>query len=219
MLAERGFGCAIRFESRLRAVRLAAAGTSIAEVARRQGASRSTVHRWRCRYTAEGAAGLRERSSRPHRSPRRLTAQAEAEIAALRLATGAGPVALGAALGRPASTVGKVLQRLGLSCPQREPKPAFARYERERAGELLHVDIKKLGRFWWPGKAMLADERRMLSRGAGWQFLHVAVDDRSRPACAELLPSERAEHAVAFLRRAAPRAGTPRRASKSSRRD
>ena len=68
---------------------------------------------------------------------------------------------------------------------------------------LLHIDIKKLGRFWRPGKAMLADERRTLSRGAGWQFLHVAVDDHSRLACAELLPSERAGHAVAFLRRAA----------------
>ena len=106
-------------------------------------------------------------------------------------------------MGRPASTVGKVLHRLGLSRPPREPEPAFARYERERAGELLHVDIKKLGRLWRPGKAMLADERRTLSRGAGWQFLHVAVDDHSRLTCAELLPSERAEHAVAFLRRAA----------------
>ena len=95
------------FESKLRAVRLAAAGMSIAEAARRQGASRSTVHRWWRRY----AAGRRERAARPHRSPRRLAAQAEAEIAALRRATGAGPVALGAALGRPASTVGKVLRR------------------------------------------------------------------------------------------------------------
>ncbi len=90
------------FESRLRAVRLVAAGMSIAEAARRQGASRSTVHRWWRRYSAEGAAGLRERSSRPHRSQRRLAVPAEAEIAALRLATGAGPVALGAALLGPA---------------------------------------------------------------------------------------------------------------------
>ena len=190
-------------ESRLRAVRLVAAGMSIAEAARRQGASRSTVQCWWRRYSAEGAAGLRERSSRPHGSPRRLTAEAEAEIAALRRATGAGPVALGAALGRPASTVGKALRRLGLSRPAREPEPSCARCERARAGELLHVDIKKLSRFWRPGKALLAEERRTLNRGAGWQFLHVAVDDHSRLACAEVLPSERAEHAVAFLRRAA----------------
>ena len=95
-----------------------------------------------------------------------------------------------------------MLQRLGLSRPQRQPEPVFSRCERERAGKLLHVDIKKLGRFWRPGKAMLADERRTLSRGAGWQFLHVAVDDHSaRPAPSYCPPN--GGHAVAFPRRAA----------------
>ena len=124
---------------------------------------------WRRRYSA----GLRGRPSRPHRSPRRLTAEAEAEaeIAALRRAAGAGPVALGAVLGRPASAVGKALLRLGLSRP-----------ERERAGQLLHVDIKRPGRFRRPGKALPAAERRTPGRGAGRQFLHVAVDDHSRLA-------------------------------------
>ena len=110
---------------------------------------------------------------------------------ALRRAAGAGPVALGAVLGRPASTVGKALLRLGLSRP-----------ERERAGQLLHVDIKRPGRFRRPGKALPAAERHTPGRGAGRQFLHVAVDDHSRLACAELPPSERAGHAVTFLRRA-----------------
>lgn len=184
------------FESKLRAVRLVEAGMSVAEAARRQGAARSTVQRWWRRFRAEGAAGLRERSSRPRRSPRRLAA--EAEIAALRLATG------------PArwrwARCWSVRPRRSAKCccgsASRSPNARCgARSCAANAGELLHVDIKKLGRFHQPGKALLADPRT-LSRGAGWQFLHVAVDDHSRLAYAEVLPSERAEHAVAFLARA-----------------
>ncbi len=106
-----------------------------------------------------------------------------------------------AACGRPASTVGKVLRRAGCSRlprPQRDPR---VRYERERPGELLHVDTKKLGRFHQVGKRILQDGVQRSPR-AGWQHLHVAIDDHTRLAYTELLPSERKEDCAAFLERA-----------------
>ena len=140
---------------------------------------------WRRRYSA----GLRGRPSRPHRSPRRLTAEAEAEIAALRRAAGAGPVALGAVLGRPASTVGKALLRFGLSRP-----------ERERAGQLLHVDIKRPGRFRRPGKALPAAERRTPS-----SIAHPRTAPRRSPSgCAGTTAADRTPRSAAFLPRSAP---------------
>ena len=169
---------------------------SIVGTARRQGAGRLTMHGWWYRFQAEGTGGLRERSSRRHRSTRRLVLAWEAKIAALRLAT---VVAPGMTLGRPTSIVSKVLSRLRLTRPARGP---VLHYERERAGELLHIDIKHLSRFYELDKAVLAGERRTLSRGAGWQCLHVTVDDHPRLAYAEVLPSERIELAVAFLHRA-----------------
>jgi transposase InsO family protein len=113
----------------------------------------------------------------------------------------AGPLVLAAVLGRPASTIGKVLRRLGhsrLPRAQRDPK---VRYERERPGELLHVDVKKLGRFWAAGKRVHGNQS-VRSRGARWQFLHVAIDDHSRLAYAELLAAEDRHACSAFLRRA-----------------
>ena len=108
---------------------------------------------------------------------------------------------VGAIVDRAASTVWKVLRRLGRSRLPRPLREPVVRYERERPGELLHIDTKKLGRFWHVGKRILRDGVTR-SSGAGWQYLHVAIDDHSRLAYAELLPSERREDAVAFLRRA-----------------
>ena len=108
---------------------------------------------------------------------------------------------VGAIVDRAASTVWKVLRRPGRSRLPRPPREPVVRYERERPGELLHIDTKKLGRFWHVGKRILRDGVTR-SSGAGWQYLHVAIDDHSRLAYAELLPSERREDAVAFLRRA-----------------
>jgi transposase InsO family protein len=189
------------FESRCRAIQLMLAGESIAVAAARAGASRATGYRWWRRFSCEGWGGLRERRSTPHHQPRRLSAEAEAEIVAVRERTGAGPLTVGALLGRPASTVGKVLRRLGRSRLPRAPRPPVQRYERARPGELMHVDIKKLGRFWEVGKRIRGDAVQR-SRRAGWQFAHVAVDDHSRLAYVELLPGERAVDAVAFLERA-----------------
>ena len=147
------------------------------------------------------AAGRRCTSAPRGRSASRLPPESEAEIAALRLRTQAGPLVLAAILERPPSTIGKVLRRLGLS---RLPKPArepVVRYERERAGELLHVDTKRLNRFWHVGKAILKDGRRR-STGAGWHSLHVAIDDHTRLAYAEVLAGEDGEACAAFLARA-----------------
>ena len=104
-------------------------------------------------------------------------------------------------LGLPASTVWKVLRRHGASRLRRPAREPVRRYERERPGELVHVDIKRLGRFWTVGKRNHGD-RLTRNRHAGWQYLHLAIDDHSRLAYAELLPSESPADCVAFFRRA-----------------
>ena len=139
----------------------------------------------------------------PRRQPRRLPLELEQRILAAREYAKAGPLIVAAQLGLPASTVWKVLRRHGVSrlrLPAREP---VRRYERDRGGELVHVDIKKLGRFWTLGKRVLGSEVGTRSRRAGWQYLHLAIDDHSRLAYAELLASESPAACVAFLRRAA----------------
>jgi transposase InsO family protein len=188
-------------ESRLRIVRLIESGESAADAAAALGASRASGYRiWR-RYQDEGWQGLVDRRSTPKRQPRRLSAQDEAQIVALRHALGAGPQVLAAILGRPASTVGKVLRRAGCSRLPQPERVVRPRYERERPGELLHVDVKKLGRFWEVGKRIRRDGVQR-SRHAGWSYLHVAIDDHTRLAYAELLTDERGPSCAAFLRRA-----------------
>jgi transposase InsO family protein len=189
------------FESRCRIVQLILAGKSPQQAAACCGASRATGYRlWR-RYRAGGWDALRDRRSTPRRQPRRLPAEAEREILAWRRQLGAGPAVIAAIVERPVSTVGKVLRRCGCSRLPRPGRDRRLRYERERCGELLHVDTKKLGCFWTVGKRILADGVRR-SRGAGWQYLHVAIDDHSRLAYAELLASDRAPACAAFLERA-----------------
>ena len=189
------------FEARCRAVSAMRSGMSPARAAASVGASRATGYRWWARYRAGGWADLRERPSTPRHQPRRLSPAEEAEIVAARERSGAGPLTLAALLGRPASTIGKVLRRLGRSRLPREPRPPVVRYERDRPGELLHIDTKKLGRFWHIGKRVLQDGVSR-SRSAGWQHVHVAVDDHSRLAYAEVLSSDRQGDALAFLDRA-----------------
>jgi transposase InsO family protein len=189
------------FESRCRTVTLILSGLSIAEAATASGTPRSSAYRWWGRYRSEGWAGLLDRPCVPHHQPRRLAPEVEAEILAVRERTGDGPLVVGAIVGRAASTVGKVLRRLGHSRPPRAPRESANRYEHERPGDLLHLDIKQLGRFWQVGKRVLEDGVKRSPR-AGWQYVHVDIDDHSRLAYAEVLPSERQEDAVAFLRRA-----------------
>jgi transposase InsO family protein len=113
----------------------------------------------------------------------------------------AGPVVVGGLLGRPSSTVWKVLRRYGCSRLSRAPVEPPNRYERARPGELVHVDIKRLGRFHTPGKRVFGD-RLARNRHAGWQYVHLAIDDHSRLAYAEILPTESPDDCARFLRRA-----------------
>jgi len=173
-----------------------------AQAAQAFGVSARTVWKWVARYRAEGRAGLRDRSARPQHSPRRLRPALARRIAALRHRRWSGPK-IADQLGLPVSTVGDVLRRLGLGrLPPLTPRPPIVRYERAVPGELLHIDAKKLGRIH-PGiigHRITGDRAtRGPRRRTGWETLHVAVDDSSRVAYAELLPDETAASAVAFL--------------------
>jgi len=192
----------LSWECRCEIVAKVRLGNLTAEVAAAtSGVHRATVYRLLRRFDAEGGEGLRERRPVPRRQPRRLAEPIETEILALRARSQLGPLRLGAILGRPASSVGKVLRRHGQSRLPRAPRLAARRYERERPGELLHVDTKRLGRFHQVGKRILRDGVRR-SRSAGWHYLHVAVDDHTRLAYCEVLPGQGAEAACAFLGRA-----------------
>jgi transposase InsO family protein len=162
---------------------------------------RATVYRLLARYDAGGWAALNERRPVPVRQPRRLAEDLEARILAARAATHYGPARLGAMLSIPASSVGKVLRRAGVSRRARAPRPETVRYQRERPGELLHVDTKRLGRFHQVGKRVLRDGIQRSPR-AGWHHLHVAVDDHTRIAYCEVLAGQGAAASCAFLARA-----------------
>jgi transposase InsO family protein len=189
-------------ESRCRIVSLVLVGSSPQAAAAACGASRATGYRlWR-RYQEGGWGALVDRPSVPRHQPRRLSPELEQRILAAREVAKAGPVIVAGQLGLPASTVWKVLRRYGVSRLPRPARGPIVRYERERPGELVHVDIKRLGRFWTLGKRVLGTDVGNRSRNAGWQYLHLAIDDHSRLAYAELLPTEGPADCVTFLRRA-----------------
>lgn len=170
-------------------------------VGREMGVSRRTVWKWVKRFRREGRAGLRDRSSRPHASPRRLHSKLIRRIERLRRRRWTG-LEIAGALDLAVSTVSLWLRRLGLGrLRDLEPKPVVVRYQRQRPGELLHLDTKKLGRIQGVGHRIHGDRRRR-ARGVGWEFLHVCVDDATRLAYAEVLPDEKAATAAAFMQRA-----------------
>lgn len=184
------------WEARCRLVSMMLSGVSPPAAAMVCGVSRSSAYRLLRRYEEGGWDGLRDRPPIAKQHPYRLSLEAEAQIVALRYQTGWGPRSLSAALGRPASTIWRVLKRYDCSRAQSQPRPAANRYEYAAVGELVHLDIKKLGRFWQVGKRVLGDGNR--SKGAGWSYAHVAVDDHSRHAIVELRNSERAADCVRF---------------------
>lgn len=177
-------------------------GKKVAQVAQELGVSRRTVYKWLSRYRQGGEAALDNGSSRPHRSPRRLPVERVATLAALRRMRLTSPqIALSLSL--PISSVTNELRRLGLNKLSRlEPRPPVVRYEHSRPGEMIHLDIKKLGRIDGVGHRIHGDRSRR-QRGAGWEYLHVCVDDHSRLAYTELLPDEKATTSTCFLIRAA----------------
>jgi transposase InsO family protein len=183
---------------------------SLAAAAEAAGVSQRTAYRWLKRWREEGEAGLIDRSSAPQRIPHRTSARRVESIRALRelRLTGA---QIAEALGMALSTVSAWLKRIGLGKRSAlDPLEPPNRYERRRPGELIHVDVKKLGRILKPGHRVTGDRRGQLSthrdgkpvRLAGWEFVHVAVDDHSRLAYAEVLADEKGDTAVEFLRRA-----------------
>ena len=174
---------------------------SVKEVGRAMGVSRRTVYKWVRRFEAEGVRGLEDRSSRPRRSPRRLTHKLVTRIERLRRRRYTG-LRIAEELDLAISTVSLWLRRIGLSrLRSLEPKPEVVRYEKKRPGELLHLDTKKLGRIRGIGHRIHGD-RRKRSRGVGWEFLHVCIDDATRVAYAEVLPDERAVTSTGFVERA-----------------
>lgn len=170
-------------------------------LAREFGVSRRTVWKWWQRYLIEGEAGLRERSSRPQRSPGQLPRYQRRQIERRRRQRWSS-LRIAQYYGRPVSTVVTINRRLGLNRLARlEPPRPILRYEHARPGALVHLDIKKLGRIGLVGHRIHGDRSRR-SRRQGWEYVHVAIDDCTRLAYAEVLPSERAEPTVQFLERA-----------------
>ena len=184
-------------------------GWPVARVAEAASVSRPTVYKWVRRYVDEGVDGLLDRSSAPHRRPHALTLDQIEEIARARLQLKQGPHRLSYALGRPRSTIYGVLRRQGLARLDHLDRPTarpIRRYERARPGELLHVDVKKLGRVPPGGGWRLRGRRTRTTadraRRLGFDYLHVAIDDHSRVAFVEVHPNERADTVVGFLMRA-----------------
>jgi transposase InsO family protein len=172
-------------------------------VATAMGVTGKTVGKWVARFAAEGPAGLVDRSSRPH-SLYRPTPEATAErIEALRRQRCSGKQ-IARETGVSRATVSRVLQRLGLSrIKDLEPATPIIRYERKTPGEMIHIDIKKLGRFDRVGHRITGDRTGQSNRrGIGWEFVHVAIDDASRIAFSQIMPDEKKESATAFLKAA-----------------
>lgn len=196
-------GARLTVHSRVLIVTRRAEGRPVAQIAAEFGVSVRTVYKWLRRYREGGKAALGNATSAPARAPHRL---AEAQVALVldlrrRFRMTAATIARHLCLAR--STVARWLARHGLGRLSALDPPAPARrYQRERPGEMIHIDIKKLGRFDRPGHRVTGDRQKGKSRGAGWDFVHVAVDDATRLAYVEVLPDEKKESATAFLTRA-----------------
>jgi transposase InsO family protein len=187
-------------------------GRPVAHVATELGISRATGHKWLARYRSEGVAGLADRPSRAHHIPTRTSPEIETRVLTLRQTRKLGPHRIAPLVGLSASTVHAVLARHGLSRLAWMDRPTgqlIRRYERDRPGELLHVDVKKLGRLrnggGWRIHGRDSDQSRAARRAprVGFDYVHAAIDDHTRLAYAEIHPDETAATCAGFLRRAA----------------
>jgi len=194
------------FGRRLLVERIEFEGWPIAHVAALTGVSRQTATKWVRRYRAEGLAGLEDRGSRPHHSPRALPPEQVAAILAARHELGVGPHRLAPVVGSPRSTITDVLRRHGLSRLRDRDRPSGVpiRYVRERPGELLHIDVKKLGRIPDGGGHHFRGRGSGTPRARrGYDYVHHAIDDASRVAYATVCADERGPTCASFLREAA----------------
>ena len=186
--------------SRILLVQRIQGGMPVTSAAEAAGMSRRTAFKWKRRFQEAGEAALVDRSSRPHRIPRQVHPVRVEEVLRLRRRRYTGPQ-IAARVDLSTATVARILARAGLSrLKTLEPKEPVVRYQREHPGELIHVDIKKLGRIGCIGHRIHGD-RTARVRGIGWEFVHVAIDDASRLAYAEVLPNQRSPSSTAFLRR------------------
>lgn len=196
---------------RERLVRLVLSGQTPESAARIAGVCPRTARKWVARFKAEGAAGLKDRSSRPKTLRKPTSAEVAARIVALRRERRTGKH-IAREVGVGAATVSRVLKRAGLSrLKDLEPAEPVRRYERKEPGELIHLDTKKLGRFNEIGHRITGDRRKQSSRrgekggqkwGAGWEYVHVGIDDASRLSFTQIHPDEKAASAVAHLKAA-----------------
>jgi len=195
-----------------------ASGRPVAHVASELGVSRQCAHRWVARYRLGGREALADRSSRPRRSPTKTPVEVEQRLVELRRAERRGQDWLGPELGVPARTVSRVLRRHQLpylrDCdpltgqPIRSSKATAARYERDRPGELVHMDVKKIGKIpdggGWKAHGRAATKaEKMRQPKIGYGYVHSLVDDHSRLAYSEILPDEKGATCAGFLLRAA----------------
>lgn len=188
---------------RERIVELVANGQTPKVVGEAVGVCPRTVRKWVDRHRREGLAGLQDRSSRPHRLRRPTPQPVVEKIERLRRQRWTGKQ-IAAEAGVSPATVSRVLRRLGLhKLSALEPEPV-RRYERERPGELIHLDIKKLGKIGSIGHRITGRQTGVVNRhlGIGWEFVHVCIDDASRIACSRVMKDERKESAIAFLKAA-----------------
>jgi transposase InsO family protein len=175
-------------------------GLSKASAAREFRTTPRTVGKWVERFRIEGVAGLRDRSSRPHSSPSQATPAVCAAVEVLRRQRHTGEQ-IAAEVGVSSATVSRILKRLGLNrLSALEPAEPVRRYERAAPGEILHIDIKKLGKFSRIGHRVSGDRTgQSKTRGVGWEYVHLAIDDHSRLAYSEILPDEKRSSCLRFL--------------------
>jgi transposase InsO family protein len=204
----------LTFHGRRLLVARVESGMPVAHVAKAMGISRQCAHRWVARFAAEGEAGLHDRSSRPHRCPTKTAPEVEQAVLSMRRAERRGQDWLGPELGLPPRTVSRVLRRHHVpylrECDPltgeviRSSKTTAVRYERDLPGELVHMDVKKVGRVpdggGWRAHGRSEEVR---ARGIGYDFVHSLVDDYSRLAYSEILPDEKGPTCAGFLSRAA----------------
>lgn len=178
-------------------------GLTQAAAAREFNTTPKTVGKWVERFRDEGVNGLQDRSSRPLSSPSQTPATTCTAVESLRRQRYTGHQ-IAAELGISPATVSRILHRLGLNrLSALEPAEPVRRYERDHPGEMIHIDIKKLGRFNRIGHRITGDRTgQSNSRGVGWEYVHVAIDDHSRVAFAKVMPNEKRRSAIAFLKEA-----------------
>jgi transposase InsO family protein len=194
------------------------AGRPIAHVAKEMGISRTCAHRWVSRYRDHGWDGLQDRSSRPKSCPHATPATVVADVLAQRVEHREGPADLALRCGTSARTVSRILARAGLprlwdldpvtGARIRASRATERRYERDAPGDMIHIDVKKLGRIpegggWRVDPAQSPANHRSSGKNLGFDYVHVAVDDHSRFAYAEVLPDEKGPTCAGFLARAA----------------